>query len=81
MARTSWDACSSCLGDVIYFGGSPYALFLHVRFLYAYVVACYISLCLCGSMFRSDIPITIVSMISSVALDVTREGWLGPMMV
>ena len=32
-------------------------------------------------MFRSDFPITIVLMISLVAWDVTRGGWLGPTMV
>ena len=50
--------------DVIYFVGSSYALLLHVRFLYAYVIVC----------FRSGIPIMIVPMISSVAWDVTRGG-------
>ena len=69
------------IDDVIYFVGSSYALFLHIRFLYAYVVACYISLCLCCSMFRSDVPITIVLMILSVTWDVTHGGWLGPMVV
>ena len=59
------------MDDVIYFVGSSYALFLHVRFLYVYVVAC----------FRSDIPILILLMISSVSWDVTHGGWLGPMMV
>ena len=43
----------------------------HVRFLYAYDVAC----------FRSDIPIMIVPMIFLVAWDVMLKGWLGPTMV
>ena len=59
------------IDDVIYFVGPSYALFLHVRFLYAYVVA----------FFRSDIPITIVPMISLVAWDVMHGGWLQPKMV
>ena len=56
------------IDDVIYFVGSSYALLLHFRFLYAYVVAC----------FRSDIPITIVLKIVSMTWDVVRGGWLGP---
>ena len=52
------------IDDVIYFVGSSYVVILHVRFLYAYVVVC----------FRSDIPIMIVPMISSVAWDVTCGG-------
>ena len=51
--------------------GSSYAIFWYVRFLYDYVVVC----------FRSDVPITIVSMIFLVTWDVTHGGWLGPTMV
>ena len=43
----------------------------HVRFLYAHDVVC----------IRSDVPIMIVPMISSVIWDVMRGGWLGPTMV
>ena len=46
-------------------------MWYNVRFPYAYDVVC----------FRSDIPITIVPMISSVTWDVTCGGWLGPTMV
>ena len=59
------------IDDVIEFVGSSYVLFLHIIFLYAYDVVC----------FRSDVPITIVSMISLVTWDVTCRGWLGPTMV
>ena len=52
------------IDDVIYFVGSSYDIFLHVRFLYVYVVAC----------FRSDIPIMIVPMISLVAWDIMCRG-------
>ena len=55
----------SCMLDIFM------RMLYHVRFLYAYVVAC----------FRSEIPIMIVPMISSVAWDVTHGGWLGPTMV
>ena len=67
MLSTLWDHLMlySCMLDVFM------CMLLHVIFLYAYVVAC----------FRSDIPITIVSMISSMSWDVMCRGWLVPMMV
>ena len=45
------------------------------------ILVCWIYLWLCCSMFRCDIPISIVPMISSMTWDVTCGGWLGPTMV
>ena len=45
------------------------------------ILVCYICLWLCCSICRCDIPITIVLTILPVTWDVTRGGWLGPMMV
>ena len=66
------------IDDVIYFVGSSCALFLHVRFLYVYVVAFIFLYAYVAACFRSDIPIMIIPMIYSVAWDIMHGGWLVP---